>query len=675
MFLNIDPGVTRKRSVLKELPHAPDNGWRAPSYFPDLRDASLIAFDVETKELDFEHGPGWGRKAGHIVGLSVAALARDQSVWKGYFPIRHEVEPHDNLPAANVIAWAKDMLETPIPKTGANLIYDMGWLSEENIRPQGPLYDTQFAEALLDESGPTKLDFLAYKYLGSNKTSAELYYWLSKAYGGNPTPKQRSNIYRAPPRLVGHYAEADAALPLDILPMQWSCLVAEGLIELFEMECRLIRLLIKMRLQGVQINVSYAEKLYAELGGDLDRLHNEFAHKYGRKANYNSAEELAPILKNLGVKYPLTEAGKPSLRKDWLKNLEHPVGDDINALRELEKLRNTFLKSYLIERHTNGLVHCSFHPLRADKDSGTGTNGAKTGRLASSDPNLQNIPIRSDTGQKIRKAFIPRYWRWRKYDYSQIEYRFLAHFACDDGDGSADALRSNYINDPNCDYHDIVYYRACPYMGWDASDKALKKDKRRPIKNTNFGLLYGQGQGKLARTMGFTPAQSKEFFNAYHAAAPYVKPTMLACAKEVHSNGFVQTILGRRTRFDLWVPFNWQDVDAIPIRFDAAIAKYGSNIERAYAYRAVNYKFQGSAADMMKVALDKCEQSGVFDYTGVPLLTVHDELDFDERDDTPATREAFNYIQHMMETAIALRVPVKADPEVGSNWGDLKELV
>lgn len=681
MLLNLDPGVTRKRAVLKQLPATPHTGWKAPSFFPDVRDAALISIDTETKELDFGHGPGWARNAGHIVGVSLAALSKSGDVWRGYFPLRHEVETHDNMDAAQVLRWFKDMVETPVPKTGANLIYDVGWLGEEGIEVQGPLYDTQFAEALLDESGPTALDFLANKYLGVGKTSSFLYDWCARAYGGKAGGKQRANIYRTPPSLVGFYGEADAELPLRILPIQWGALALQELIPLYEMECRLIRVLIKMRRRGIEIDLPYAEKLYGELRLDIGRLQAEFDERYGLKTNLASGEEIEHVFKRIGLHYPRTAPsasypnGQPSFTKDWLHNLDHPIGQEINRIRELEKLRGTFVKSYLLEKNVNGKIHCQFHPLRADKTNGQGgTNGAKTGRLSSSDPNLQNIPSRTKEGKKIRRAFINSKGtrRLRKYDYSQIEYRMLAHFAVDDGDGTADKLRYSYVNDPDVDYHDVVYYAACPYMGWNPADEDLKKEKRKPIKNTNFGLLYGQGQGKLSRTMGLSPEQSRQFFTAYHSAAPYVKPTMKMCSDEVNKYGYVRTILGRRTRFDLWAPFSWGDEDALPLPYEQALRRYGSNIERAYSYRAVNYKFQGSAADMMKSAIDQCETSGVFAYTGVPLLTVHDELVFDEYDDSAAVNDAFRYMQHVMENAIPLRVPVKADPEFGPNWADVR---
>lgn len=683
--LFLDPGVKRKEAVLKELPPIPKTGWKPPVDFVDLRqNAILMSFDTETKDLNLlDHGPGWARKQGHIVGLSVAALARNGEKWCGYFPIRHEVETHMNCDAANVLAWAKDMLETPnIPKTGANLSYDLGWLSEEGINPLGKLYDVQYAEALLDEQNNTNLEHLGRKYLNAGKSSAGLYDWLSRAYGGAAGPAQRKNIYRAPPSLVGFYGESDAALPLDILPLQFAALASEDLLELYEMECKLTRLLIRMRQTGVRVDMPYAEKLYTELGTNIREAHAQFAHKYGKAANYNSTKQLAPLFEAEGIKVPKTEKGEPSIVKDWLENVKTDISEDSDRniaadvlyLRELDKLQSTFIRGYILEGNVNGRLYCSFNPLRVSKGDTADSKGAKTGRFSSSDPNLQNIPARSKIGKRIRKAFVPDFdhLAWVKFDYSQIEYRMLAHFACDNGDGSADALRHHYNTDPDADYHDVVYYRVCPYTGWDPTDDALKAFWRRKIKNTNFGLLYGQGQGKLARTMGFDPQKAREFFSGYHEGAPYVKPTMALCAREVHEFGYVRTILGRRTRFNTWQPFTWDRGTKMPdpLPYEYALSKWGSNIQRAYDYRAVNYKFQGSAADIIKKAMVDLDESGVFDVIGVPKLTVHDELDFSLRDGSKIMREALRYVKHRMEIAIPLRVPVRTDPDFGRTWGD-----
>lgn len=682
-MLDLPKLTSKKAAPLRAPPPVPVTGWQPPREFPDLRGASVMAVDVETYDPDLDDfGPGWGRNRGHMVGYSIAAEFGHGRRFKCYVPFRHQFngEQHLNCDSGPALAWCKAMIESPVPKVLTNAIYDVGWLKHEGINIGGELYDVQFAEALLDERGDTALDYLAHKYLGEGKPTNLLYQWLASYYGGKPNDRQRANIYRAPPSLVGHYGEADATLPLDIIRYQWPLLQEQGLIPLFRMENKLIRLLVKMRWQGVQINGGYAEQLYSEFGVSIAEAHRKFFSDFGMRANASSGDDLARVFDYHGVRYPKTAGGSPSFTKDWLKNLEHPLGVAVNWIRELEKLQSTFVRSYLLDSSINGRIHCSFHPLR-------GTDGgAKTGRYSSSKPNLQNIPVRSKEGQKIRKAFIPfsGHECWEKNDYSQIEYRMLAHFAVDDGDGSANLLRDNYINNPLADYHDTVYDNVCPYMGWNPLDEALRKDKRRPIKNTNFGLLYGQGQAKLARTMGFTDAQANEFFNAYHSGAPYVKPTMRECATEVHAFGYVTTLLGRRTRFDLWEPSTrkFDEETRLAFRYETALQYYGSAIKRAYDYRAVNYKFQGSAADVMKIAMVQCDEAGIFDVTGVPVLTVHDELDISVIDNSPYRNEAHRAMVYTLENAVKCRIPIRVDgfgvlakdgkqKNRGSNWGEI----
>lgn len=681
-MLDLPPSAKRRTAGLKELPPWERTGWRPPAEMPDLRNACLLSFDTETYDPGLlDNGPGWGRGTGHLVGLSIAALASNGETWCGYFPLRHEVERELNCNLTNVMAWTKAMLETPIPKTGANLIYDIGWLATEGVHPQGPLYDVQYAEALLDEQGTTALDYLGIKYLGESKSSQAMYEWQSRAYGGAANSGQRANIYRTPPSLVGAYGEGDALLPLRILPQQWALLAQEDLLELYTMECKLTRLLVRMRQSGVRVDLDYFEQQHRQLNHDIETLWAQFRRDYGPCTSPKSPATLGPLFEAQGIKVPKAPAGGYSIQKEWLEALadEAPIAADLLRVREYRTLNDTFVRGYVLEGNVNGRLHCSFNPLRTSKGGGqAGSQGAKTGRFSSSNPNLQNIPSRSAVGKRLRIGFVPDLGHigWRKYDYSQIEYRMLAHFACDTGDGSADRMRDSYNNDPNTDYHDLVYNAACPYMGWDPADKELRKFNRGKIKNTNFGLLYGQGTGKLARTMKFTPEQARNFFNAYHEAAPYVKPTMEMCAKEVHQFGYVRTILNRRTRFDLWQPFEWdrRDDAPLPLPFSRAISMWGSNIKRAYEYRAVNYKFQGSAADMMKRAMVLMDESGVFNVLGDPKLTVHDELDFSQPDDSKQVIEAYAHMQHIMETAIPLRVPVRADPDIGPNWGQVKAI-
>jgi DNA polymerase-1 len=196
------------------------------------------------------------------------------------------------------------------------------------------------------------------------------------------------------------------------------------------------------------------------------------------------------------------------------------------------------------------------------------------------------------------------------------------------------------------------------------------KMKRRPIKNVNFGLLYGQSAKSLAYKAGFTQQQADEFFRGYHAGAAYVKPTMEAIGKEVQRDGYVTTIGGRRIRFNYWEPVNkdW-DSDELPKRYNDAIRAWGSNIKRAYEYRGVNYKFQGSEPDLMKRGMLACWNSGVFNEIGVPLITVHDELDFSVIDDGARSREAYDFVQQTMQETTKLSIPVFVDESNGPSWG------
>ena len=659
----------RKRAVLRDPPPIPATGWKAPTAFPNLASAAVLSLDVETREDDWDHGPGWARgPRGHIVGFSVGARDKIGNIGSWYFPLRHEVCPEQNLDPTLPLAWLKAQLETPhIPKIGANLVYDIGWLGEEGINVQGELYDVQFAEALIDETARVALDNLAIKYVGTGKETNLLYHWLASAYGGAASSDQRSNIYRAPPSLVGPYGEADASLPIRIFDQQASILDRQYMRDLFRMECSLIPLLVRMRRHGVRVDLARCQELHGEISRDIGTLEDRLYELVGIRANVNSPRELAPIFDAAGIEYPFTVKGAPSFQKEFLKGLNHPVAELVNEIREHYKIRGTFLQSYILDGHVNGRIHCNFHSLKGDE------NGTVTGRFASSEPNLQNIPIRTSLGKKIRSAFLAEsgHLYWRKIDYSQIEYRMLAHFASGRSPIEIEAVKrlvESYVNNPKTDYHDVVYDNVGPLLGYDLTDKALRTDKRRPIKNINFGLIYGQSQDSLAYKAGLGKAEANIFFKAYHEGAPYVRSTMKAIADEVQMNGFITTIGNRRCHFNLWEPSSY-GTRGTPLPQELAILNYGPRIKRAYEYKGVNYKLQGSAADVIKKAMSVAEQSGVFAATGDPLLQVHDELGFSQVDDGPAQREAFAYLENIMEHSTLARVPITVDAKTGANWG------
>jgi DNA polymerase-1 len=575
--------------------------------------------------------------------------------------MRHETQPEMNMDPDQVLRYCQHVLGDNRPKVGTNLIYDIGWLRHENVHVGGMLYDVQFAEALLNSETPSVcLESLASRYLGLGKASEALYEWLALWLGGKPNDRQRAHVWRAPPSLVGPYAESDAALPIKILEAQWPQLERRGVLNLFHIESRLIPLLVAMRMKGAPVDVDVAEQTYEELGGELIRIGRVLRDIVGFDVNPNAGESIKVAFNHLSIPVPMVVNKKTgdesaSFAAGLLEKIDHPLCEAILEYRRTAKVRDTFIKSYIIDKNVNGRIHCTFHPLKGDK------NGARSGRFASSDPNLQNIPSRTEMGKRVRRAFASRDGRkWAKWDFSQIEYRMLAHHAV--GPGS-DELRLSYNADPNTDYHALTTELIRLQTGVVLP--------RTNTKSINFGLIYGMQEPKLIHNLGLSKADGKALFIKYHEAAPFTKATMDAAADEVRALGYVETILGRRSDFDSWSSKTY-DPKRTALSHDAACAKWGSsNIERAMLHKALNRKLQGGAADAMKKAMVDAYEAGLFadDACGIPLLTVHDELDFEVDDNCQG--EHWTEFKRVMENAIpSLRVPVRMDLSIGDNWGD-----
>jgi len=653
--------------VRRLMPPIPETGWQTPRDLPSLAAAHALAIDVETYDPELTaHGPGWARGRSHLVGIAVGT----DDGWRRYFPIRHTVEASYNLQPEHVLAWAAVELARPQqPKLGANLMYDVGSLRAEGVLVQGELYDVEFAEALLDEAATVNLDDLGQRYLDKGKTSSQLYDWCRAWYGGGVD--QRMNIWRAPPRLVGPYAEGDVDLPFAVLDKQWQRLQSEELVDLFRMECALIPLLVEMRFAGVSVDLVRAEQVRSDLLAASTIEQAKLRSIVGFDVNVNAAASIAKAFDKFGYPYDRTPKGAPSFDKDFLVACHNPIAGAVNEIRKLDKLRTTFVENYILGAHVKGKVYCSFNPLRADE------TGARSGRFSSNDPDLQNIPVRDKVwGKKIRGLFIPDsgHKQWRKFDESQIEYRLLVHYAVGPG---ADEARCKYATDPNTDYHSWVQHEVVgPQAGWDMSTPELVKFWRFLVKNINFGCVYGMGEGHLAELINKPLREAKTILAAYHRGVPFVRATMAACCDEVERLGYITTLLGRRSRFDLWEPVTRAKCAAArlanpPLPYNEALLTYGQ-IKRAYAYRSLNRRLQGGAADLFKVAMLKCWQSGVYAQTGVPRLIVHDEKDFSDAGNS--TNEAFREMKHIMETPLRLRVPLIVNEERGPNWGELRDV-
>ncbi len=604
-----------------EVPHT---GWEPPREFPNLKGAKLLGLDTETKDLALlDRGPGSVRGAAHAVGVSVATEDR---AW--YFPIRHEYEPqqHLNMDPQHVFNWLSDQLDgTHMPVVGANLLYDLEVLRAEGVRlGKHKWLDVQYAEPLLDESARTyNLDVIARKYLKTGKQSPTLYDWCAKSFGGEADSTQRKNIWRSPPTLTGPYAESDALLPVDILDLQRIKLAEEGLTDLFDLESRLIPLLLDMRFKGVRIDEDKANKTALWLRDKAREAQSQIPD-----VDVWSNDSVARAFEKAGLEYARTEAGNPSFTKVFLESIAHlhSLAASVLDVRLYEKAANPFVESYLLGNIHNGRVHCQFHPLRSD------TYGTVAGRFSSSNPNLQNIPSRHKViGPMLRSLFIPEDGcRWKRADYSQVEFRLLAHHAI--GKGSEE-LRERYRSDPNTDFHQLTIDMVNTITGILL--------ERTPSKNINFGKVYGMGREKTKKSLGVSEELANRFYDAYEEALPCVKQTARSATRLGTRRGYIKTVLGRRRRF--------------------------ANEDEART--ALNNCLQGSSADILKKSMVTCYEAGLFEITGTPHLTVHDELDWSD-DQTPEAQEAFDEVKHVMETCVPLRVPLRVDFSEGNNWAE-----
>ena len=664
MFWEDYAQVRERTERVRAAPPIPETGWVPPREFPDLAGAAMLSVDTETKDLNLlTKGPGAARGDGHLVGIAVGVP--EGKTW--YFPMRHEVCGELNLDPDAVLRWARDQLCRPgQPKVGANLLYDIEFLQAEGVPITGPFYDVQVAAPLLDEYRRSySLDSLAVDHLGEHKVDDVLYDWAWRAYGGKQGRPQAGNIYRCPPQLVGPYAQGDVDLPLRIFAQQKRLLQDNDLYDLFMLESRLVPLLAAMRAHGVRVNVDDAQRVGERLAAQAALLQQELG------INVNAPQEVAALFDRLGLPYPKTAKGNPSFTKQFLTNHSHAVAEKIVALRGLLKNKGTFIDGYIMDHNVNGRLHCQFNQLKSD------SYGTVSGRFSSSNPNLQNIPSRDDIlAPLIRGLFIPEDGcQWRRFDWSQIEYRFLLHFAVGD---SAEQFRQLYRSDPHTDFHVKTQEWIADFTGRDLG--------RKPTKNINFGLVYGMGEPTLANNLGIPLDAARPLFDCYHQTLPFVKETFNLASSLAANRGYVKTILGRKARFELWEPRKYMSdqskADAIaaqglpldwfaPVRdIDVARERWGA-VKRAHTHKALNRVLQGSSADAMKKAMVDMYEGGVFDDTGLPLLTVHDELDFNDPG-TAASEAGFVEARRIMENCVPLKIPLIADEEVGPDWGHLK---
>jgi DNA polymerase I-like protein with 3'-5' exonuclease and polymerase domains len=653
-WLPDEPKIT---PVRRPTPPIPQTGWKNPEYLPDLSGAKVIAFDTETFDPELlTAGPGWSRGPGkgHVIGLSVAT----DCGYKNYFPIRHELG--GNMDPTAVLEWAKVQLgRKHQPKVTVNGTYDVGWMQNEGVKVEGFIYDCAFAEALIDENAEQNLEALGQKYLGMGKESNLMYKWLADAYGGKEDGSQRANMYRCPVELAGPYAVSDAVLPLHVFRKQWEILQREGLLDVFMMETRLIPMMIAMRFRGVRVDLPRAQTISDQLDEQLGIKLEELRAQCGFRVNVNSSHDLAKLFDKFGYDYNTTAEGNPSFTAEFLKGTTHSLGKFVVETREIIKMKDTFIRSAIMGKQTSGRVHPSFKQMKSEG------GGTISGRFGCSTPNVQQAPARTKLGKLIRELFVPEFDEvTRALDLSSIEYRVLAHYAVGQG---ADEVRAAFNADPELDFHQLVCDMINDMTGVGITRKATK--------TINFGLLYGMGLDKLAISLALPTDAATNLIDSYFEASPYARQTLDHYSNEASRTGFVTTYLGRKARFDYWVPNGRGGRAKQPLPYDRAVAAYGPRLQRVGLHKAVNRVLQGSAADCMKAAMLRMWEEGLADVF-MPTMTIHDELVF-SYDGSKIHQEALLASRECMENPFPsrpMRIPLLSACDGGASWGAAEEL-
>lgn len=643
--------------------------WKPIIGLPSLRGCKRISIDCETYDPDLlTLGPGV-RRGGYIAGFSVGI----EDGPRFYLPIRHE--GGGNFDADQTLAWAKDNFEKFDGEVvGAHLLYDLDFFAEEGIEFKNAkrLLDVQVAEPLLDENRFSfGLDTLAKDYLGQSKKESV----LAKACADYRIPKKeiKGSLWELPARYVGAYAESDVDLPLKIIKKQLVELEKQGLMELFEVESKLIPILLGMRRRGVPIDERQVERTREFLVAQIKKYQDEASRLASREILVSKKKTFVPYIEKLGLPFERTPKNKdPKINKEWMEQKKHlhPFVECLYQAKKYQHALSTFVDGYIVKHCIKGRIHCEFNQLKRDEneDAEGKKKGRKKGtiaRFSSSNPNLQNIPARDpELGPMIRAFFIPEPGEvYEKHDWSQIEYRFLTHYATG---GGAEKARQQYRDDPKTDFHEM-----CRSLAGAVVPKILTMG-RKQIKNGNFGVVYGSGIPTMALTLNMTELEAKAFLESYHDALPFVRKTGRSASNAAQKRGYIKTILNRRGRFPLYEEAGYGMSSATTK--EKAIKWYGeNNIQRAGCFKALSRLLQGSAADLMKKAMVDIYEAGINDWKalGPNLLTCHDELG-NSRPRTKAGMQAIRELKNMMETCMTLRVPIIAERESGKSWGTCK---
>ena len=581
----------------------------------EIRAAGRFAVDVETTSLD--------PFSAELVGISLAYKPHQAY----YVPVAHA--DYDNLPLKKVIALLRPLLEDEaIGCVGQNIKYDMIVLERHGARVHNIVDDPMLASYLLDPGRRShSLDALAFSLLEHKMISYE------EVTGKG---KQQVTFDRVPVEKATEYSCEDADIALIVADKLGGQIKKEPELDRLyrEVELPLVSVLARMETAGVALDVPYLRKLSKEMEDKLDRLETRVFELAGHEFNVNSTQQLAQVLfEELGIKpRKKTKTGYSTDSTVLAElSLEHELPEVLLALREVAKLKSTYVDA--LPRQVNeatGRVHTSFNQVVA-----------ATGRLSSSNPNLQNIPIRTEEGRRIRKGFVPgsKDNVLLCADYSQIELRILAHLSGDE------AMIESFTRGV-----DIHLQTASRLFGLVPEEVSLEHRSR--AKTINFGVLYGMGAHRLSNELKIPFKEAKKFIDDYFDRFPKIREYIDTVKELARKHGWVSTILGRRRKLP---------------QINSANRQQRENSERM----ALNTPIQGSAADLIKVAMLAVDKKLAEDFPRARMIIqVHDELVFE----VPASQaeDVGRAVSKLMEQAMELKVPIKVDFGIGANWLECK---
>ena len=575
-----------------------------------IQQADHFAIDTETTSLDY--------RIAELVGFSVAFDANDAY----YIPLAHDYEnAPEQLNREAVLAQIKPILENEnIRKIGHHLKYDAHIFANHGIIIQGWYFDTMLASYVLNAAATRHgMDDVARVYLSHLTTTFE-------QIAGKGAKQKTFNQIEL--EVAAHYAAEDAHVTYRLYEVLSAKLqpFPELVNILHNIEMPVARVLTGMEEDGIKLDHAFLDQLSVEFSETMQTLENQATELAGEAFNIASPKQVGEVLfDKLGIKGgKKTATGQYSTSESVLEKIEHPLAEVILEHRGLAKLKNTYTDRLVEQSHdTTHRVHTSYHQALT-----------ATGRLSSTDPNLQNIPIRTQIGRQIRKAFIAPEGRvLLAADYSQIELRLMAHFSQDD------ALVHAFQHG-----QDVHRRTASEVLGIAIED--VTNDQRRQAKAVNFGLLYGMSEFGLIRQLGFTREESQNYIKQYFHRYPGIYEYMQRTRQLALEQGFVETILGRR----LYTP----DIDARNMM-----------VRKAAERAAINAPLQGSAADIIKIAMIEVDKILPKDQAKL-LLQVHDELVFEA--DESIAEELSRQITDVMQSVVQISVPLVVEVGQGLNW-------